>query len=355
MLALLVLAALLLLPTAADAATIRGCAKKSGGDLRVLGAGKKCKKSERAVSWAESGEDGRPGANGAPGASGAQGAQGAQGAPGATGAPGADAPIAGEPNSEVVGTATLTLGSGSTLTFDVRGLTFGADGATVAPVTVVKDLDAASPRLIRMAADGTRAPALDVRLGGTIDLHYGDVGVKSVRQRTPENGEPAIETTRFYVADGLPDVSTPAGAPAQPGVATSPVGRVTIDGRQPFLIHALDWKVESANQGQRATFDGFDVLRDLDRATIGRFLDDLEDGIKYATGTIELFRPGSFDVATTYALTDLGLTRAVAEVGTTPGEQPLTELGIDYSRLRVTDNASSVFTCWDLAAYSGCG
>jgi hypothetical protein len=66
--------------SAAD--TIKGCYKKSTGDLRVLKSGASCKSSELAISW---NKDGPKGAAGAPGAKGADGAPGAKGDTGATG------------------------------------------------------------------------------------------------------------------------------------------------------------------------------------------------------------------------------------------------------------------------------
>jgi hypothetical protein len=62
--------------------TIKACAKKKGGALRM---GKKCRKGERRVTWAIRGPTGL---TGPPGAAGIPGTDGAQGPPGANGANG---------------------------------------------------------------------------------------------------------------------------------------------------------------------------------------------------------------------------------------------------------------------------
>lgn len=61
---------------------INGCYKKKKGTLRLVSSSKKCKKSERAISWNQKGQPGAAGAQGAAGQQGKQGEQGAQGAPG---------------------------------------------------------------------------------------------------------------------------------------------------------------------------------------------------------------------------------------------------------------------------------
>ena len=68
--------------------TVKACAKKKGGALR-LG---KCRKGERRVTWAAKGPSGRTGPTGPPGAPGAAGANGARGLPAATARTGPAAP-----------------------------------------------------------------------------------------------------------------------------------------------------------------------------------------------------------------------------------------------------------------------
>src|SRR6059058_4556841 len=57
---------------------LRACVNEEGG-LRLLKAGKRCKRGQKTVVWNQTGPAGAKGASGAPGAAGAQGAQGGQG------------------------------------------------------------------------------------------------------------------------------------------------------------------------------------------------------------------------------------------------------------------------------------
>jgi hypothetical protein len=104
----LALAAVLLVPVAGAAITqatgngvIHSCFAKSGGALRVA---KKCKSSEKPLSWNRTGPRGAAGAAGSagakgdPGSAGATGPAGAKGDPGATGATGP----AGAPNPNAI-------------------------------------------------------------------------------------------------------------------------------------------------------------------------------------------------------------------------------------------------------------
>jgi cysteine-rich repeat protein len=69
--------------TGADS-RIHACVGKKSGTVRIVAAGKRCKKGERRVTWK------RVGPVGAVGSSGSDGATGPQGATGTTGAPGVD-------------------------------------------------------------------------------------------------------------------------------------------------------------------------------------------------------------------------------------------------------------------------
>ena len=62
---------------------------KAKGAMRVVPAGKKCKKGERKLAWSVTGPPGTQGANGAQGGQGAQGSPGSNGTNGAAGTPGA--------------------------------------------------------------------------------------------------------------------------------------------------------------------------------------------------------------------------------------------------------------------------
>ena len=74
-------------PGSATSKTVKACAKKSGGALRL---GKKCRKGERRVTWAVRGPTGRTGPRGAAGVAGKDGVQGTNGANGTNGTNGTD-------------------------------------------------------------------------------------------------------------------------------------------------------------------------------------------------------------------------------------------------------------------------
>ena len=71
--------------SATKSTTIKACYSKKTGELRVLKAKKRCRKSERALRWNKKGRRGARGATGPPGPAGATGAKGEAGAAGATG------------------------------------------------------------------------------------------------------------------------------------------------------------------------------------------------------------------------------------------------------------------------------
>ncbi len=64
----------------AAGSTIKACAKKSNGAMRLIDASKNCKKSERTLTWGTQGDAGATGATGATGSTGATGATGSNGA-----------------------------------------------------------------------------------------------------------------------------------------------------------------------------------------------------------------------------------------------------------------------------------
>jgi hypothetical protein len=85
---------------------IHGCYQKKHGDLRLVSAGKKCARSERAIAFNQQGRTGARG-RGVVGARGIQGVQGVPGVPGARGEQGPQGPGA------TTFTTTLAQGSGS--------------------------------------------------------------------------------------------------------------------------------------------------------------------------------------------------------------------------------------------------
>jgi Collagen triple helix repeat (20 copies) len=92
---------------------IHGCYQKRTGTLRVMAAGKRCRRSEKAIAWNQKGAQGQPGVQGIQGQPGPKGDAGLAGPKGDTGAPGQAGP------SGVVGAEATGFGSALpvTLTF----------------------------------------------------------------------------------------------------------------------------------------------------------------------------------------------------------------------------------------------
>jgi hypothetical protein len=68
---------------------IHGCYQKKKGSLRLVAAGRRCARSERAIAFNQQGPAGPRGSRGSAGSKGVKGATGSQGTTGAAGAPGA--------------------------------------------------------------------------------------------------------------------------------------------------------------------------------------------------------------------------------------------------------------------------
>ena len=163
----------------------------------MLKAGKRCKKSERPVSWSQVGPAGVDGANGAPGTGGAPdpkgdpgakgepgppGADGADGADGAQGVPGPTGPRGlpggggttgptgpgGPDPAEPIGTATLTGG----ISFPIDSVSFGANSqctgsncvADFSALNLVKSVDVDTPPLSQKAFEGAHFDTLHLAL-----------------------------------------------------------------------------------------------------------------------------------------------------------------------------------------------
>lgn len=97
---------------------ITACYSKKSGALRVVKAGKRCKRGERKIAWTKNGARGTRGIRGARGSQGPEGGNGARGAtgpagaagaPGANGSPGATGAIGPSNAFEAVNTGPVTI------------------------------------------------------------------------------------------------------------------------------------------------------------------------------------------------------------------------------------------------------
>jgi type VI secretion system secreted protein Hcp len=188
-----------------DTSTLRACAQKEDGQLRLVADGVSCKKSELAVSWNVVGPVGPPGVAGAAGVPGRDGRDGLQGPQGVAGPQGAAGPAgsgggaASSPNA-IQGNFTATGQKQGAITGDGPNgvmILIGLSHAIISPrdaasglptgkrmhkpFVITKELDKSSPKLLtalvsnenlttvtftltRKNADGTTAPYMTVKL-----------------------------------------------------------------------------------------------------------------------------------------------------------------------------------------------
>ena len=221
--------------------TIHACIQKNGGALRVVGAAKDCKKSERAISFAKEGPrglTGQTGAQGPAGANGKDGAQGPQGPQGPRGPAGQDAPKVAPPHQAVIGTATLTPTTGTPQVFDILGLDFegnstctttaGMPSCTFAysQLQIVKRIDATSPVLFGMEAAGRHASVrVDLKpgSGGATYRSYtfSSALLSSIKQDAPDAGGKTTETLTIP----FPSLTITSPGSSVPATTDAPVGR----------------------------------------------------------------------------------------------------------------------------------
>jgi hypothetical protein len=147
--------------------TIKACAKKKGGALRM---GKKCRKGERRVTWAMRGPTGL---TGPPGAAGSPGADGAQGPPGANGVNGVNG---------TNGTST-----GETF-FDSAGLgaNFGVPGCSGSPAGPSITVTAPSGSYAQVMASVTSQRTTGVSNTACVRVDGADVQFSSSASLAPD-------------------------------------------------------------------------------------------------------------------------------------------------------------------------
>jgi hypothetical protein len=155
---------------------VNACYSKKSGAVRLVKAGKKCNKGEKATSWSQEGPAGPAGPAGPQGAQGAQGSQGVAGTNGANGIDGGPGQAGSAGPGLLFGTGIVTQNT-STFT-SLAGANFGAGSQSLAftPIPAGASLTARdfSVRLTNPVAAGQNVTfALQVngvdKLGCTIN------------------------------------------------------------------------------------------------------------------------------------------------------------------------------------------
>jgi type VI protein secretion system component Hcp len=267
--------------------TITACYSKKTGALRVVDETKKCKASERRLTFASSGLPGPTGETGSPGPAGPagetgptgpkgdQGEKGEQGTPGHPGTPGAPGQAGGPPPTcrYMIGTVAMTSAATSDTSFDICGINWEG-GAPVDSnavrtgawkwknITIRKVHDDASVLLWRDLMQNATHQTV------SIDLHlpeakpYARYLFKSAslgeidHDISGQPGDAPLETITFGYDRGASPA--PEENPDVPGVEllpTSPDGRVQVGTVEmtpvnpalpvigPFPIYGSNWRV----------------------------------------------------------------------------------------------------------------
>jgi hypothetical protein len=137
---------------------IHGCYAKKRGNLRLVGAGRRCSKREYAIAFNQQGPRGKTGSRGATGSRGSTGATGSSGAPGARGeqGPGASTFTAtlasGAPK-----TALAALANGVTLSGQCSGTEVELKIETAGPATHLQISGASTKAGTTTPVDGNNA------------------------------------------------------------------------------------------------------------------------------------------------------------------------------------------------------
>lgn len=229
---------------AGEPASIIGCASKKTGDLRIVKRAAACKRTERVVRFDAAGQEavgvtgpaGTAGQGGAAGPQGQSGPAGPQGPAGPAGPPGAPAPVPPAEYSAVVGSVTLTPTIGAPLTFDVRGLEFGAqrpfDPGTgqatgsmrFEQLALVRRFDAASPRLLELLEQNIIfAVDLSIANSGGVRITAAQAAMRVVDDLQPVGDDPVQEIRMRLVT---PQVTATGGSTA--GTTGTTVGTYAI-------------------------------------------------------------------------------------------------------------------------------
>ncbi len=353
------------------------CARKSGGDLRLVKAKKDCKKKEKALvvvnGQGPSGAPGQGGAQGVPGPQGPKGDAGPQGPPGAAAAtPAAE-------YAKVIGTATFE-GIGS---IPIRGLEFGracgsrastsgpADYYTTSdrascpnwvdePFRMVADTASFTPKLYEVMSKG-QTPTVEISVDGEGAEAYHLKVFGAYVTGVDDNGPGSLQTIELTADRGSRQTAGLAPVPASSAPA---VGRFTIGGVSvPVLttrwlgtrvLAPYDPFREPTKDNGKLAIDDVRFTTSFDKAFLavvdGYFINGTNTTPDAAK--LELYKPGTTDVARTF---DFGgvvrIRRAHASFGK-DGDVPSLTFGVYGRSLKLTQDGSSF--CFDFTAKAAC-
>jgi type VI protein secretion system component Hcp len=307
---------------------INACYEKGSGKLRVTDTEttkpKACTSDEAPLNWNQRGPQGPQGEPGPQGVPGPVGPQGPSGAPPAL-------------HTEVVGRLTLP-GVNAGDPMPIRGFSWGAANsgggfgggaggkATMDDVTLVRNVDAASPALISSIETGIHRPSASVDLfsPGT-QTPYAHYALSDV-QVTKLDHDGAEETFVLHAVDI--DEQAVAGAPVPVLPADQQIGTLTLNGIPGELaISGAGFEIEKPALGA-ATIKPLRV--DLAHgAAAPALLFDVLTGIHRTTATVQTANA-------TYSLTDV-VVRSVEETSTgAAGSIPSEQITLDAAQVQVT-------------------
>jgi type VI secretion system secreted protein Hcp len=190
-----------------DAGSITACVAKDGTP-HIVAAGTACKDKESTVSWAIQGPQGPAGPQGAQGAKGDQGPAGA--ASGNTLTVIGNVAIQGHGNTAITGGDDGTQTTMNVLEFE-QGIVSPRDVASgqasgkrqYKPITIVKQVDAATPRLFQACATNETLPTVTFALhpaGASADqlkVTLTNAACSDLTDSTAEGGTMELETIHF--------------------------------------------------------------------------------------------------------------------------------------------------------------
>ena len=181
-----------------------------------------------------------------------------------------------------------------------------------------------------------------------VDYVWEDAVLKGFRQAA---GTPNREVLTFQL--GNPTMTVAAPQVARPPGAGTVVGRVTLGTETPFDIVASSWSAPDSNAA--AAPEPLEIARrhggDSDDLFTNRFL----DGVVFSTARVELYAPGTTNVAMIYNLTDAWISKWATAAEGAANLLPTESLTIRYESFEQTVPVSGTDPafCWDWGAIGG--